>query len=84
MKNQKIGVSRQLSKAQIDHVMLSFPENRASMADYLRQGVDVTSIVRMKYRTCCRLRLQSYRTQPIGLTVSSPKMQQGFLQTNLD
>ncbi|MBK3468857.1 MULTISPECIES: hypothetical protein [unclassified Pseudomonas] len=46
MKNQKTRVSRQanlggLSKAQIDHVMRSFPENRASMADYLRQGVDV-------------------------------------------
>lgn len=46
MKNQKAKVSREpnldgLSKAQIDHVMLSFPENRASMADYLRQGVEV-------------------------------------------
>jgi len=30
-----------LTLVQCDHVMRTFPETRASMADYLRQGVEV-------------------------------------------
>lgn len=46
MKGQKLRTSRApnlegLSPAQRDHVMQFFTETRASMADYLRQGVEV-------------------------------------------
>ncbi|MGE8063895.1 hypothetical protein [Pseudomonas sp. NPDC089569] len=45
-KNHKLYASREpnldgLSQSQKDHVMRVFPESRASMADYLRQGVEV-------------------------------------------
>ena len=46
MKVQKVRTSQApnlegLSQAQQDHVMKVFPETRASMADYLRQGAEV-------------------------------------------
>ncbi|WP_223592808.1 hypothetical protein [Pseudomonas sp. A-R-19] len=46
MKNEKLKWAREpnlegLSQLQRDHVMRVFPETRATMADYLRQGVDL-------------------------------------------
>lgn len=44
--NQKVRASRSpnlegLTPAQLDHVMCVYPEIRGSMADFLRQGVEV-------------------------------------------
>ncbi|MNF97878.1 hypothetical protein D3C84_807210 [compost metagenome] len=46
MKHSKVQRSKApnlegLTQVQCDHVMRTFPETRASMADYLRQGVEV-------------------------------------------
>jgi hypothetical protein len=46
MSSQKVSSSRPpnlegLTQAQQEHVLRVYPENRASMADYLRQGVEV-------------------------------------------